>query len=388
MADNQAPDYMAQYDYAANGYNPDGRLIDALKSTWKPTDPVKLQTMDQMLAGDNSGKSFNPTEHGYEWNADYGRFMNPNGSTILVNPDGSVVNATPAYKDYEFNGQYFNPAGENVSWNPEKNQSAYKLGGVEVPIGRENMKGIAAYTDQSNNPQMQIDRSGQAIFTEPEGLRYTGNFMDDTGAPILAGLVLGGTTALASGAFGAGTTLAGEAATTGISSADLGTTLTNVPSSTVPYSNIGISSADLGATGTNVAYDGIINNAAPYAGDSQYAAQDVMQQARDTAMSSGPTAWNTGNAGMSTMQKIMLARAGMNALGQMTGGGGTSGGGGGGGGSLFNYSNNPYLSNAQQNTIQMKTGRDVSGMGTTTAGYPVGLDTSRQAALMANLLRG
>jgi hypothetical protein len=316
--------------------------------------------------------------------------MNPNGSTILVNPDGSVVNATPAYKDYEFNGQYFNPAGENVSWNPEKNQSSYKLGGVEVPIGRENMKGIAAYTDQSNNPQMQIDRSGQAIFTEPEGLRYTGNFMDDTGAPILAGLVLGGTTALASGAFGAGTTLAGEAATTGISSADLGTTLTNVPSSTVPYSNIGISSADLGATGTNVAYDGIINNAAPYAGDSQYAAQDVMQQARDTAMSSGPTAWNTGNAGMSTMQKIMLARAGMNALGQMTGGGGTSGGGngGGGGGSLFNYSNNPYLSNAQQNTIQMKTGRDVSGMGTTTAGYPVGLDTSRQAALMANLLRG
>ena len=228
MADNQAPDYMAQYDYAANGYNPDGRLIDALKSTWKPTDPVKLQTMDQMLAGDNSGKSFNPTEHGYEWNADYGRFMNPNGSTILVNPDGSVVNATPAYKDYEFNGQYFNPAGENVSWNPEKNQSAYKLGGVEVPIGRENMKGIAAYTDQSNNPQMQIDRSGQAIFTEPEGLRYTGNFMDDTGAPILAGLVLGGTTALASGAFGAGTTLAGEAAAAGGANAasaglDLGT---------------------------------------------------------------------------------------------------------------------------------------------------------------------
>jgi len=214
--DSYSGQMMAGGGIAALRYD-DGGGVQQPESTWTPDQPVKLQSMDQMLAGDISGKEFKPTEHGYKWNADYGRFMNPNGSTILVNPDGSVVNATPAYKDYEFNGQYFNPAGENVSWNPEKNQSAYKLGGVEVPIGRENMKGIAAYTDQSGNPQMQIDRSGQAIFTEPEGLRYTGSFMDDTGAPLLASLAMGGAgylgagTALASGAGSGVTSLAGAA---------------------------------------------------------------------------------------------------------------------------------------------------------------------------------
>ena len=204
--DSYSGQMMAGGGIAALRYD-NGGGVQQPESTWTPDQPVKLQSMDQMLAGDISGKEFKPTEHGYKWNADYGRFMNPNGSTILVNSDGSVVNATPAYKDYEFNGQYFNPAGENVSWDPEKNQSAYKIGGVEVPIGRENMKGIAAYTDQSGNPQMQIDRSGQAIFTEPEGLRYTGSFMNDTGAPLLASLAMGG-----AGALGAGTTLATEAA--------------------------------------------------------------------------------------------------------------------------------------------------------------------------------
>ena len=97
-----------------------------------------------------------------------------------------------------------------------------------------------------------------------------------------------------------------------------------------------------------------------------------------------------GATGLSALQKAMLLRSGIGALGQMTGGsqiGGGSGGGG-GAGSNYNYTNYPYLANPQQNTIQMKTGRDVSGTGTTTAGLPIGLDTSRQAALLANLLRG
>lgn len=410
MADNQAPDYMAQYDYAANEYNPDGRLIDALKSTWKPTDPVKLQSMDQMLSGDASGKDFNPTEHGYKWNG--AGFVNPNGSTISVNPDGSVSQATPAYKDYEFNGQYWNPAGENIAWHPDTNTSAYKIDGVEVPINRENMKGIAAYTDSSGKPQMQISKEGVPVFTEPEGTRFTGDWVN-TYAPYITSALLGGTTAVAAGAFGAGTTLAGEAAAAGGANAataglDLGTNFSgsaygngaNAASAGINLgtnfagpaygngANVASAGLDLGTNFTGPAYDGVMTNAAPYAGDSKYAAQDVMQQSRDTAMSSGPTAWDTGKAGLSTLQKAMLIRSGLNAFSQMTGGGGTSGGGGGGAGSNYNYTNYPYLANPQQNTIQMKTGRDVSGTGTTTAGYPVGLDTSRQAALMANLLRG
>ena len=194
-----------------------GGDVQKTGSTWTPDQPVKLQTMTQMMGSEEDragGKSFNPTEHGYKWDTEYGKFMNPNGSTLSVNLNGSVSSATPAYKDYEVNKNgYFQPAGENVTWNPDTSTSAYKIGGVEVPIGREHMKGIAAYTDQAGKPQMQKDQAGQAIFTEPEGLRYTGNFMADTGAPMIAGTLLGGTAALAGGAFGsAGTTMANAGA--------------------------------------------------------------------------------------------------------------------------------------------------------------------------------
>jgi hypothetical protein len=212
QAPTQAPtqDPM-QGHYEMNGDS--GRYVEAPKETgsWTPDQPVKLQSMDQMLAGDASGKDFNPTEHGYEWN---GRgFVNPNGSTLSVDQNGFVTQALPSLKDYEFNGKYWNPAGENISWNPEKNQTAYKIGGVEVPIERQATKGIAALTDAEGKPRMQIDSNGQPIFTEPEGLKQSKLWMDEYGAPLLASGVLGGTTALASGAFGAGTTLTNAGAT-------------------------------------------------------------------------------------------------------------------------------------------------------------------------------
>jgi hypothetical protein len=196
-----------------------GRYVEAApktESTWTPDQPVKLQSMDQMLAGDASGKDFNPTEHGYEWN---GRgFVNPNGSTLSVDPNGFVTQALPSLKDYEFNGKYWNPAGENISWNPEKNQTAYKIGGVEVPIERGATKGIAAFTDTEGKPRMQMDQNNYPIFTQPEGITQSKLFMDEYGAPFLASLALGGAAAFGSGAIGAGTTMAGEAGGAGITS--------------------------------------------------------------------------------------------------------------------------------------------------------------------------
>jgi len=296
-----------------------GEAAPKTESTWTPDQPVKLQTMDQMLAGDTSGKEFKPTEHGYKWDAEYGKFMNPNGSTLGVNLDGSVANATPAFKDYEFNGQYWNPAGENVAWHPETNQSAYKIGGVEVPISRENMKGIAALTDASGKPKMQMDKSGQPIFTEPEGIKQSTLWMDEYGAPLLASAALGGAAAFGSGAIGAGTTMAGEAAGAsaypGISSADLGTTLTNVPSSSVPYSNLGISSADLGTTATNAL------NATPYSNVGISSADlgttatnatntltnaDLAKLAQMGDVGGSPGYKLAADSGMTTMQKVAL----------------------------------------------------------------------------------
>ena len=297
----------------------DGGDVQKTESTWTPDQPVKLQTMTQMLGSEEDragGKSFNPTEHGYKWDTEYGKFMNPNGSTLSVNLDGSVSSATPAYKDYEFNKNgYFQPAGENVTWNPDTSTSAYKIGGVEVPIGREHMKGIAALTDASGTPKMQIDEAGQAIFTEPEGLRYTGNFMADTGAPMIAGTLLGGTAALAGGAFGsAGTTMAGEAAagSAPVYSFDAPYTVSNAVPSAVP------------SAVPNVATNGI--TALDYA-----AAETARDAAAGAAAGQAPAGsgilgntYGPAAAGMTTMQKLALGS--LAAKGLTGGSGGASGG--------------------------------------------------------------
>jgi hypothetical protein len=202
----------SQVMLSAPGMNAvDPSAQDNTPSTWTPDQPVKLQSMDQMLAGDASGKDFNPTEHGYEWN---GRgFINPNGSTLSVDSNGFVTQALPSLKDYEFNGKYWNPAGENIAWHPETNQTAYKIGGVEVPIERQATKGIAAFTDAEGKPRMQMDQNNLPIFTQPEGITQSKLFMDEVGAPLLASLAVGGAAAFGAGAIGAGTTLANAGAT-------------------------------------------------------------------------------------------------------------------------------------------------------------------------------
>ena len=309
---------MASGGIAALRFDDGGDVQQAPQAepTWTPDQPVKLQTMTQMLGSEEDragGKSFNPTEHGYKWDTEYGKFMNPNGSTLSVNLDGSVSSATPAYKDYEFNGKYWNPAGENVTWNPDTSTSAYKIGGVEVPIGREHMKGIAALTDASGTPKMQIDEAGQAIFTEPEGLRYTGNFMADTGAPMIAGALLAGTTALAGGAFGsAGTTMAGEAAagSAPVYSFDAPYTVSNAVPSAVP------------SAVPNVATNGI--TALDYA-----AAETARDAAAGAAAGQAPAGsgilgntYGPAAAGMNMYQKAALSSLALKGLTSGSGGAG------------------------------------------------------------------
>jgi hypothetical protein len=293
-----------------------GRYVEAApktESTWTPDQPVLLQSMDQMLAGDASGKAYNPTEHGYEWNG--AGFVNPNGSTLSVGPSGVVTQATPSLKDYEFNGKYWNPAGENIAWHPETSTTAYKIGGVEVPIEREATKGIAAFTDAEGKPRMQMDQNNLPIFTLPEGTKYTGNFMADTGAPILASLALGGAAAFGSGAIGAGTTMAGEAAAAGsapVYSFDAPYTASNAVPSAVP------------SAVPNVATNGI--TALDYA-----AAETARDAAAGAAAGQAPAGsgilgntYGPAAAGMTTGQKILASTMALKAL--SGGSGGSSGG--------------------------------------------------------------
>jgi hypothetical protein len=298
------------------------------ESTWTPDQPVKLQSMDQMLAGDASGKSYNPTEHGYEWN---GRgFINPNGSTLSVDSNGTVTQALPALKDYEFNGKYWNPAGENISWNPEKNQTAYKIGGVEVPIERGATKGIAAFTDAEGKPRMQIDQNNQPIFTQPEGITQSKLFMDEYGAPFLASLALGGAAAFGAGAIGAGTTLANAGVGAAVPAAS-----TAVPTALTPAEIM----AGAGGAYTPVAGGAsfTLPTAATTAGTSGITALDyaAAETARDAAAGAAAGQAPAGSgilgntygpaaAGMTTMQKLALGS--LAAKGLTSGSGGSSGG--------------------------------------------------------------
>jgi hypothetical protein len=314
----------AQGHWEMNGDS--GRYVEAApktESTWTPDQPVKLQSMDQMLAGDASGKDFKPTEHGYEWNG--AGFANPNGSALSVDSNGFVTQALPSLKDYEFNGKYWNPAGENISWNPEKNQTAYKIGGVEVPIEREATKGIAAFTDAEGKPRMQMDQNNLPIFTLPEGTRFTGDWVN-TYAPYITSALLGGTTALASGAFGAGTTMAGEAA-------GVGATGTAPAASTMGSEN---AFSGWSPTGSTAGYAGSTNVAAGAPIGADMAGGYATTSNALNIASNAPNAathgldfgsnftWNLPSTGMTTMQKLALGS--LAAKGLTSGSGGSSGG--------------------------------------------------------------
>jgi len=142
----------------------------------------------------------------------------------------------------------------------------------------------------------------------------------------------------------------------------------------------------LNAAGTGATFGSISAPAAGYTFGELTAPSLASLQA-----SAGLGLGGTATAGLTAAQKALLLRSGVNALGQIAGGRGTEGmtnGGSGGSAGGYNYANMPYLANPQANQTYMKTGQDVSGTGTTTAGMPVQLDTTRHNILMANLLRG
>jgi hypothetical protein len=77
--------------------------------------------------------------------------------------------------------------------------------------------------------------------------------------------------------------------------------------------------SDAGYSGSQLSPSQTINlNTAPYGGDAQYEAQDVMQQARNTNVPSGSnTSWDRGSSG-SSLQNLAKQQAQQNALNQLT----------------------------------------------------------------------
>ena len=106
-----------------------------------------------------------------------------------------------------------------------------------------------------------------------------------------------------------GITPEAAALATGTMPVDVTTGATVSPDVFAGYSATG---SDAGFAGSQLTADQTLAlNAAPYAGDSQYAAQDVMQQARDTSVPSGsPTSWDNGlSSTMSVSNAANLAKS-------------------------------------------------------------------------------
>jgi len=276
------------------------------------------------------------------------QYKDASGGTVTVDSTGKSVGYTPTQSWYQ--DQYAaHPDAIRSGMNNEQYlalgplDQTYNVNGTNVPI-------TGAY-------EYQIDPKTGALSNTPVDRKQSSNFTDwattPAGALTIAGTVLGGAygSSQLAGAYGAGGT-----------------------------SGFGLNPATTGGTFGSLTYPAAGSTFGSLAG----AASPAGIAATEAAAGLGLGA--TGATGLSTMQKALLAKQALSGFGgasqnaQNTGGSGSSGN--------YNYTSMPYLANPQQNNTFMKTGLDVSGTGTTTAGMPVQLDTTRHNILMANLLRG
>jgi hypothetical protein len=256
-----------------------------------------------------------------------GAYVLKDGSTLGVDNFGVVSAATPGRNDYKLNEQgYYQPVGENLTWDGANNMLTKKIGGIDVMVPNEFHKG--GYQDAKGN--LRVNEEGVPIPLLPN---YLDSGVGKSGladaAPYIAAAAMMAATGMPTGFEGmvpASETLLGSmgylgaGSTAGISSADLGTTSYIAPqSSAFP----GVSTADLGTTSylapsssvssaptmteaaTNVAR--IHDFSTPYSGPLNYAKEKVAA------------------GGMDTYQKLMAGNLAMNALGGGSGGGGSAG---------------------------------------------------------------
>jgi hypothetical protein len=282
------------------------------------------------------------------------QYKDASGGIVTVDSTGKSVGYTPDASWYQ--DQYAaHPDAIRSGMNNEQYlalgplDQTYNVNGTNVPI-------TGAY-------EYQIDPKTGALSNTPVDRKQSSNFTDwattPAGALTLGAMVMGGAygaSALAGSGGAAGGTYGSMGGVNGLSGS-MGTGLTT----------------GAGATGMTAGATGAAGG------------MTVPLSSIQTAAGLGLGA--TGATGLSTMQKALLAKQALSSFGGATQNAQNTGGGGGSSGG-YNYTSMPYLANPQQNNTFMKTGLDVSGTGTTTAGMPVQLDTTRHNILMANLLRG
>jgi hypothetical protein len=256
-----------------------------------------------------------------------GAYVLKDGSTLGVDNFGVVSAATPGRNDYKLNEQgYYQPVGENLTWDGANNMLTKKIGGIDVMVPGEFHKG--GYQDAKGN--LRVDENGIPVPLLPN---YLDSGVGKSGladaAPYIAAAAMMAATGMPTGFEGmvpASETLLGSmgylgaGSTAGLSSADLGTTSYIAPqSSAFP----GVSTADLGAT-SYIAPSSSVSNApalseaatnvarihdfsTPYSGPLNYAGEKVAS----TGLTGG---------------KLLAGSMALKALDSGSGGGGGSAG--------------------------------------------------------------
>ena len=312
----------SQVEEVAPLWNPESGQVKL--QTPDPQDPYgAMKTVDYTIPKDQI-KNYAPNiDQTTGLPAGGGAYVLNDGSTMHIGKDGIVQVATPGRNDYKLNEQgYYQPVGENLTWDGGLNQLTKKIGGVDVVVDPMFTKG--GYQDAKGN--LRVDENGVPIPLAPNYLDSgVGKSGVSDAAPYIAAALALAATGMPTGFEGmvpASQTLAGSMGYLGTAAAP------TVASTTAPTTG-GITALD---AGTKAA---ISSAAAPtYTTASLPAGITSVAPTASSTMLPGAVALEAGGGGaaaaakaasMTPMQKYVAASMAAKALSSGSGGGGSGG---------------------------------------------------------------
>ena len=318
----------SQVEEVAPSWNPESGQVKL--QTPDPQDPYgAMKTVDYTIPKDQI-KNYAPNiDQTTGLPAGGGAYVLNDGSTMHIGKDGIVQVATPGRNDYKLNEQgYYQPVGENLTWDGGLNQLTKKIGGVDVVVDPMFTKG--GYQDAKGN--LRVDENGVPIPLAPN---YLDSGAGKSGLSEAAPYIVAGTIGAGAGlaALGGGLTYTGvPASQTLLGSLGAASATAPTVASTLPTTG-GVTALDAGtadAISKVVAANTAGVPALPVASVAPAASSTMLPgaaalQAGGGAGIIGGTGVVGGTAGMTTGHKILATTLAAKALSGDSGGGGSAG---------------------------------------------------------------
>ena len=314
----------SQVEEVAPSWNPESGQVKL--QTPDPQDPYgAMKTVDYTIPKDQI-KNYAPNiDQTTGLPAGGGAYVLNDGSTMHIGKDGIVQVATPGRNDYKLNEQgYYQPVGENLTWDGGLNQLTKKIGGVDVVVDPMFTKG--GYQDAKGN--LRVDENGVPIPLAPN---YLDSGAGKSGLADAAPYIVAGTIGAGAGlaALGGGLTYTGvPASQTLLGSLGAASATAPTVASTLPTTG-GVTALDAGtadAISKVVAANTAGVPALPVASVAPTVSSTMLPgaaalQAGGGAGVIGGTGVVGGTAGMTTGQKLLATSLAAKALSGGSGGG-------------------------------------------------------------------